>query len=61
MVVNKIIKKAGKILAGLFDYRYNIYLPDGGVAQVVRARGSYPRSHWFESSHRHFCFLLKIC
>ena len=25
----------------------------GGVAQLVRARGSYPRSHWFESSHRH--------
>lgn len=25
----------------------------GGVAQSVRARGSYPRRRWFESSHRH--------
>ena len=25
----------------------------GGVAQLVRARGSYPRRHWFESSHRY--------
>ncbi len=25
----------------------------GGVAQLVRACGSYPQSHWFESSHRH--------
>ena len=25
----------------------------GGVAQVVRACGSYPQSHWFKSSHRH--------
>ena len=25
----------------------------GGVAQVVRACGSYPQGHWFESSHRH--------
>ena len=25
----------------------------GGVAQLVRARGSYPRCHWFDSSHRH--------
>ncbi len=29
------------------------WVVNGGVAQVVRARGSYPRSHWFESSHRH--------
>ena len=25
----------------------------GGVAQLVRARGSYPRRRWFESSHRY--------
>ena len=25
----------------------------GGVAQLVRACGSYPQSHWFKSSHRH--------
>ncbi len=25
----------------------------GGVAQMVRACGSYPQSHWFKSSHRH--------
>lgn len=25
----------------------------GGVAQLVRARGSYPRCHWFESSRRY--------
>ena len=34
------------------------YLPfyaaiNGGVAQVVRAHGSYPWRHWFESSHRY--------
>ena len=26
---------------------------NGGVAQLVRARGSYPRRRWFKSSHRH--------
>ena len=25
----------------------------GGIAQLARARGSYPRCHWFESSYRH--------
>ncbi len=25
----------------------------GGVAQLVRAHGSYPWRHWFESSHRY--------
>ena len=25
----------------------------GGVAQLVRAHGSYPCCHWFESSHRY--------
>ena len=34
--------------------------PDlGGVAQLVRARGSYPRSPGFESLHRHHLFLLR--
>ena len=26
---------------------------NGGVAQLVRAHGSYPWRHWFESSHRY--------
>gem|GEM_PF-126730 len=30
---------------------------NGGVAQSVRACGSYPQSHWFESSHRHHFFI----
>ena len=30
--------------------------PSGGVAQLVRARGSYPRRRWFESTHRHQTF-----
>ena len=25
----------------------------GGIAQMARARGSYPRCHWFDSSCRH--------
>ena len=28
----------------------------GGVAQLVRAHGSYPWRHWFESSHRYHYF-----
>gem|GEM_PF-3382944 len=32
---------------------YPCCLSLGGVAQSVRACGSYPQSHWFESSHRH--------
>ena len=28
----------------------------GGVAQLVRAHGSYPWRHWFESSHRYQFF-----
>ncbi len=26
---------------------------NGGVAQLVRAHGSYPWRHWFKSSHRY--------
>ena len=32
----------------------------GGVAQLVRACGSYPQSHWFKSSHRHHNFHIDI-
>ena len=37
--------------------------PRGGVAQLVRARGSYPRRRQFDSAHRHhfvFSTLLLI-
>ena len=30
-----------------------LHTHNGGVAQLVRARGSYPRCRWFKSSHRH--------
>ena len=29
---------------------YNIY---GGIAQVARAFGSYPKRHWFKSNYRY--------
>ena len=28
----------------------------GGVAQLVRAHGSYPWRHWFKSSHRYHLY-----
>lgn len=31
----------------------------GGVAQLVRAHGSYPWRHWFESSYRYQIFRLR--
>ena len=33
----------------------------GGVAQLVRAHGSYPWRHWFESSHRYQFYLHPLC
>ena len=27
----------------------------GGIAQLARARGSYPRCRWFKSSSRYLC------
>ena len=33
------------------------FCESGGVAQLVRAHGSYPWRHWFESSHRYQFFL----
>ena len=37
------------------DEAYGPYesLINGGVAQLVRAHGSYPWRHWFKSSHRY--------
>ncbi len=32
-------------------YRPHIY---GGIAQLARARGSYPRCRWFKSNFRYF-------
>ena len=34
-------------------HKFRAQIATGGVAQVVRACGSYPQSHWFKSSHRH--------
>ena len=31
----------------------------GGIAQLVRAHGSYPWRHWFESSYRYQIFRLR--
>ena len=35
----------------------------GGIAQLARARGSYPRCRWFKSSSRYFFIVFKpdIC
>ena len=33
-----------------FEYECNLY---GGVAQLVRAAGSYPAGRWFESDRRY--------
>ena len=29
---------------------------NGGIAQLARARGSYPRCHWFKSNYRYHFF-----
>jgi hypothetical protein len=34
-------------------HKFRAQIVTGGVAQLVRACGSYPQSHWFKSSHRH--------
>ena len=34
-------------------HKFRAQIATGSVAQVVRACGSYPQSHWFKSSHRH--------
>ena len=34
-------------------HKFRAQIAIGGVAQVVRACGSYPQGHWFKSSHRH--------
>ena len=34
-------------------HKFRAQIATGGVAQLVRACGSYPQSHWFKSSHRH--------
>ena len=39
----------------------SIFLLSGGVAQLVRAHGSYPWRHWFKSSHRyHFDYSASV-
>ena len=37
----------------VFSNQYSLLNLPGGVAQLVRARGSYPRRRQFESAHRH--------
>ncbi len=33
-----------------------VYIPFfGGIAQLARAFGSYPKCHWFKSSYRYQC------
>ena len=39
--------KSAILTPALFERRY------GGIAQLARARGSYPRCHWFKSSCRY--------
>ena len=31
----------------------NAFWPHGGVAQLARAFGSYPKCHWFKSNYRY--------
>ena len=33
----------------------------GGIAQLARARGSYPRCRWFKSSSRYFLLQFFVC
>src|ERR1700719_1735863 len=47
----------GRTLPRGWRYRYSISL-DGGVAQLVRACGSYPQCRRFDSCRRHQKFLL---
>jgi hypothetical protein len=41
-------------------YYNNLCVQFGGVAQLVRAHGSYPWCHWFKSSHRHQSFFQTL-
>ena len=41
-----------RVLCPPADAGYNL-LHDGGVAQLVRACGSYPQCRWFESTRRY--------
>ena len=41
-------EKSAILTLALFETGKN-----GGIAQLARARGSYPRCHWFESSCRY--------
>ena len=40
--------KLRKLVQESSEYKY------GGIAQLARARGSYPRCRWFKSSSRYF-------
>ena len=40
--------KLNRLVQESSEYKY------GGIAQLARARGSYPRCRWFKSSSRYF-------
>ena len=40
--------KLSRLVQESSEYKY------GGIAQLARARGSYPRCRWFKSSSRYF-------
>ena len=37
----------------IFDVQYPRGYKNGGIAQLARAFGSYPKCHWFKSSYRY--------
>ena len=41
--------KLSRLVQESSEYKY------GGIAQLARARGSYPRCRWFKSSSRYLC------
>ena len=43
---------------GARHIRRPITISGGGVAQMVRAHGSYPCCHWFESSRRYHSIMV---
>ena len=45
------------------SHLFFINIKYGGIAQLARARGSYPRCRWFKSSSRYFFIAFKpdIC
>ena len=47
--------KLSRLVQESSEYKY------GGIAQLARARGSYPRCRWFKSSSRYFLLQFFVC